>query len=176
MNVKLKQTPGVYLVGFMGSGKTTIGRALAARLGWEFGDVDDDIETKAGRPIVEIFDAEGEEAFRSLETEAIRGRVNTVRRGKPLVLALGGGAFTREENVALLNENGITVWLDCGFDLVRRRVAGMTHRPLARDPRTFAALYESRREAYAKAEYRIAEHGDDPEAAVDQILKLTCFQ
>lgn len=176
MNVKLKQTPGVYLVGFMGCGKTTVGRALAERLGWEFADADDDIEAKAAKPIAEIFDTEGEEAFRRLETDAIHARVSSVRRGKPLVLALGGGAFTREENVTLLTENGITVWLDCGFDLVRRRVAGMTHRPLARDPEKFAALYETRREAYAKAEYRVAEDGDDPQAAVEKILTLTCFK
>ena len=81
MILKLKQTPGVYLVGFMGSGKTTIGRLLADRLGWNFVDIDEEIEAREQRSIADIFDGLGEPAFRGMETAAIaeRGRLRAHR-------------------------------------------------------------------------------------------------
>ena len=75
MILKLKRTPGIYLVGFMASGKTTIGRALAHELGWAFADLDQDIETAEGVSIAEIFDRRGEEEFRKIENAAVRRRV-----------------------------------------------------------------------------------------------------
>jgi shikimate kinase len=102
MILKLKRTPGIYLVGFMASGKTTVGRMLADELGWSFADVDQDIEAAQGRAIAEIFDTAGEEDFREIEHAAIRKRVGEVERGKPMVVALGGGAFAQEANHALL--------------------------------------------------------------------------
>src|SRR3984893_12859443 len=108
MILKLKRTPGIYLVGFMASGKTTIGRLLAHELGWAFADLDEDIEVQQGRSITEIFDSEGEDEFRKIEQAAIRKRVGEVVRGKPMVVALGGGAFAQEGNHTLLEENGVT--------------------------------------------------------------------
>ena len=134
MLLKLKRTPGLYLVGFMGSGKSAIGRLLAEELGWPFADVDEDIEKTHGVSITEIFDQRGEPEFRRMEREAIRKRVREVETGRPLVLALGGGAFTDPENRKLLEEHGVTVWLDCSFPRICSRLEGQTHRPFARDP------------------------------------------
>jgi len=106
MILKLKQTPGIYLVGFMGCGKSTVGSALADELGWSFFDLDQEIEKAAGVSVAEIFDQRGEDEFRVLETEALKKRVLNVRTGRPQVIALGGGAFTVEENIALGRPSG----------------------------------------------------------------------
>lgn len=175
MILKLKRTPGIYLVGFMASGKTTIGRLLAEELGWSFADIDEDIEASQGESIASIFDTRGEAVFRDIEREALRKRVREVERGRPLVLALGGGAFAQESNHQMLEENGVTIWLDCPFPTVCARVEGAHHRPLARDPEKFRQLYDQRRDAYAKAEYRVQIDSDDPAAIVAAILKLPIF-
>jgi shikimate kinase len=175
MILKLKRTPGIYLVGFMASGKTTIGRLLAHELGWAFADLDDDIEAEHGRSIAEIFDADGEAEFRKIEQGAIQKRVGKVVRGKPMVVALGGGAFAQEMNQALLEENGVIIWLDCPFSKVCARVDGTSHRPLARDAAKFKQLYEDRREAYRKADHRIEIDTDDPAPIVAAIMKLPIF-
>src|SRR5207244_9786329 len=101
MILKLKRTPGIYLVGFMGCGKSTIGRALAEELGWSFCDLDDDIERREGLTISEIFDIRGEAAFREAESAALQERIRTVVRGQPQVISLGGGAFVSAENFDL---------------------------------------------------------------------------
>ena len=175
MHIKLKLTPGIYLLGFMASGKSTIGRRLADELGWIFADIDDDIEAQQGLSIAEIFDTRGEPEFRALETVAIRKRVAEIEKGRPRVVALGGGAFVRPENFEMLEDNGITVWLDCPFPVVKARVAQATHRPLARDASAFEQLYRDRRELYAKADFRIEITSDDPAVAVAAILKLPIF-
>jgi len=175
MILKLKRTPGVYLVGFMASGKTTIGSLLADQLGWDFADLDEDIVAAQGAAIVEIFDTFGEEEFRKTEDAAIRKRVSQIERGKPMVVALGGGTFVSEAIREFLIENGITVWLDCSFERVAARIQGSCHRPLARDPEKFKQLYHERREHYGKAEYRIEIDSDDPAAVVAAILKLPVF-
>lgn len=170
MNLKLKGTPGIYLVGFMGSGKSTIGRLLAHRLGWSFFDTDAEIEAAERTSIAEIFDTRGEPEFRRIESEILRQHTRWIERGRPAVLALGGGAFIQPENRRLLEERGITVWLDCPFDLVAGRVAQAAHRPLARDPEKLAALYRLRRDVYSLADIHISIQGDDPAEAVDAIL------
>jgi shikimate kinase len=175
MLLKLKRTPGLYLVGFMGSGKSAVGRLLADELGWHFADVDQDIEQAQGISIAEIFDARGEQEFRVIEREAMRKRVREVERGKPMVLALGGGAFVDPENRKILEERGVTIWLDCPFPRIRARLDGQTHRPLARDPDTFRQLFDDRQDIYCQAEHRIEADTDDPAAIVAEILKLPIF-
>ncbi|MGA2148734.1 MAG: shikimate kinase [Bryobacteraceae bacterium] len=170
MNLRLKRTPGIYLLGFMGSGKSTVGRVLAGRLGWPFFDLDQEIEARERIAIAEIFATRGEAEFRRIETAAIERHVRAVESGLPAVMALGGGAFVSPANRDLLIRNGVTVWLDCPFPIVERRVRQATHRPLARDPEQFAALYESRREIYRLAEIHVQVESDDPSIAVAQIL------
>lgn len=175
MLLKLKRTPGLYLVGFMGSGKSAAGRLLADELGWHFADVDEDIEKAQGVSIAEIFDTRGEAQFREIEREAVRQRVRDIERGKPMVLALGGGAFVDAENRKLLEERGVTIWLDCPFPRIAARIVGQEHRPLARDPDKFRQLFEDRQAAYRKAEYRIHADTDEPAEIVAAILKLPIF-
>ena len=170
MNLKLKRTPGLYLLGFMASGKSTVGRHLAERLGWSFFDTDHEIEAAEKATIAQLFDARGEEEFRRIESEILREHVRWIERGRPAVLALGGGAYLASENRSLLAENGITVWLDCPFEVVERRAAHSPHRPLARDPERFAALYTARIETYRLADIHVPIHSDDPGQAVDAIL------
>src|SRR5260370_35743993 len=117
MILKLKRTPGIYLVGFMASGKTTIGRRLADELGWSFVDIDEDIEFAQETTIAEIFDTRGEEEFRRIETAAIQKRIRLIERGRPMVVALGGGAFAQHQNYELLQNNGISVWLHFPFSI-----------------------------------------------------------
>jgi shikimate kinase len=176
MILKLKRTPGIYLVGFMGSGKSTIGRLLADRIGWHFVDLDAEIEATQGMRIAEIFETHGEVEFRRFEREKMRALVRAIEGGRPTVLALGGGAIVQRENYALVENNGITIWLDCPFETVRRRVVQAQHRPLARNPVSFAQLYETRRESYARADYRIPIESDDPAVAVEATLKLPLFK
>jgi shikimate kinase len=176
MILKLKRTPGIYLVGFMGSGKTTIGRLLADRIGWHFVDLDAHIEAGQGTRIFDIFETRGEAEFRRIEREMLRDVVRAVERGRPTVLALGGGAIVHPDNYALVEDNGIVIWLDCPFEIVRQRVAQAQHRPLARDPASFAQLYETRRECYARADYRIPIESDDPAVAVAAALELPLFK
>lgn len=175
MIVKLARTPGIYLVGFMGSGKSTIGRLLADRLGWDFVDLDEEIEAEQHMTIAEIFDQQGEERFRQIEREALRRRVRGIQCGQPTVVALGGGAFAQEDNYVLLEDNGVTVWLDCPLETARRRAQQDPKRPLARDPVKFEQLYEARRASYARADFRIEITSDDPEAVVEAILRLPIF-
>jgi len=175
--LKLNQTPGLYLIGFMGSGKTTIGRLLADRLGWNFADIDEDIEASHQRSISDIFDALGEEAFRRMESEALQARVRTVARGIPLVMALGGGAVAQPGNIELIENHGVTIWLSCPFEMVARRVIhDNPNRPLARDMKKFEELFYARRPAYERANFQIEIESDDPETAVEAILKLPLFR
>lgn len=175
MILKLKRTPGLYLIGFMGCGKTTIGRLLARRIGWHFGDLDHDIEKSQGATVQEIFAAHGEPHFRALEHQALKFRVNEVERGKPSVLALGGGTFVRPENYALLENNGVTLWLDTPFELIQKRVAADGSRPLATDPIKFRELFDSRRSLYQNADHRVVIESEDPEVNVDAIVALRLF-
>jgi shikimate kinase len=160
----------------MGSGKSTIGRLLAERIGWSFVDLDGEIEAAEGMRILEIFETRGEAEFRRLEREKMRERVRAIQCGLPAVLALGGGAIVPPENYAIVENNGVVIWLDCPLETVRRRVGPASHRPLARDPVSFAQLYETRRESYARADCRIPIESDDPAVAVEAVLRLPLFK
>jgi len=176
MILKLKRTPGIYLVGFMGSGKSTIGRLLAERLGWQFADLDEEIEAQQATTIAELFDKMGEPEFRRIESTALRKHVRTIECGRPTVVALGGGTFVQADNFELLENHGVTIWLDCPLEMVRHRVEHATHRPLARDRQRFEELFHGRQAAYGKADYRIRIECDDPLIALEEILKLPLFE
>ncbi len=180
MILKLKRTPGIYLVGFMGSGKSTVGQMLASRIGWKFFDLDSDIEKSQNTSIAEIFETLGEAEFRRLEREAIRARVRRIECGIPAVVALGGGAFVQPDVYSLLTGNGVSIWLDCPFEIIQRRIAlnGARNglRPLARDPAGFERLYHDRRKSYSLADYHIEVGEDDPVRTVESVLELPLFQ
>lgn len=175
MLLKLKLTPAIYLVGFMGSGKSSVGRALADELGWSFYDLDVEVERQAGRSIPAIFEDEGEAAFRALETEALLKRVEQARTGIPQVVALGGGTFTLDHNIELTLSNGVAIWLDAPLTVIEQRIAAETHRPLARDPEQLRALFTARQPAYGRADYRIPTEAREPAGIVLQILALPIF-
>ncbi len=172
MILKLKRTPGIYLVGFMGCGKSTVGRALGEEFGWRFVDLDADIEKAEGTPVARIFEERGEPAFRLLEAAALRSVVRKIECGQPHIVALGGGAYAQENNAQMLVDKGVSIWLDCPFEMAQRRVAGDESRPLARDAEKFRALYEQRRSSYARADHRIEVRGDECADVVKQILAL----
>ncbi len=176
MNLKLKRTPGIYVVGFMASGKSTIGRHLAHRLGWSFYDTDEEIEAAEKTSIAEIFDRRGEAEFRRIETDIIRQHVRWIERGRPAVLALGGGAFCQPSSRELLQDNGLAVWLDCPLEVVTRRLAAGAERPLARDREKFEALFGTRRDAYRLADIHIPIDSDDPEDTVGKIVRHPLFE
>lgn len=176
MILKLKRTPGIYLVGFMGCGKSTVGRALADELGWNFFDLDVEIENHAGSTIGDIFDTQGEEIFRVLESAALVKRVRAVESGHPQVIALGGGALMNDKNFELVSNHGVVVWLDAPFDLIERRVAVESHRPLARDLSKLRELFELRCFRYSQADYRVDAPDEEAIATVQRILALPLFK
>jgi shikimate kinase len=175
MTLKLKRTPGLYLVGFMCCGKTTVGRALAEELGWCFIDIDGEIEAKQNKPIWDIFREQGEPAFREMETDTLRQHVTKVEAGRPCVLALGGGTFVQPKNWELIENNGVTVWLDCTLDTVLQRLGDDTTRPLAADRGSLAQLYGDRRPLYGRADFRLEVDTEDISAIVRKILDLPIF-
>lgn len=175
MHLKLKRTPGLYLVGFMASGKTTVGAHLAKRLGWEFVDIDTEIEKSQGRSIASIFLEDGEASFRHHEAATIQKYVDLVQAGVPRVVALGGGAFIQERNWQLLKDNGITVWLDCPIELVHQRLGDDATRPLAADRSKLAQLYEDRRPLYSRADFRVPICDEDVASVVQRIASLPIF-
>jgi shikimate kinase len=162
------------LVGFMGAGKTTVGRLLAQRLHWRFVDLDDRICRREQREITDIFRDSGETYFRRVESECLRALLEEAAAAGSLVIAVGGGAFVQPGNTALLREHGFnTVFLDAGVEELRRRCAsGGPDRPLARDENLFRQLYEARRGAYMAAEVRVDTGGKTPEQVVEEVLVL----
>ncbi len=161
----------VSLVGFMGAGKTTVGRALAARLGWRFEDLDDVIQAREGCSVEQIFQQHGEAAFRDLERMAVR-EILTTSKSAPLVLALGGGAFIEKQVQETLRDAEIpAVFLDAEVEeLFRRSEQPDVVRPLRRDRDYFCQLYERRRPAYLKAQLRIETGGKEVAAVVEEII------
>jgi shikimate kinase len=175
MDLRLKRSPGIYLTGFMGTGKTTIGKMLADRLGWEFVDLDAEIEAAEHDTIAHIFEARGEAEFRRIESEMLKKVVGRIERILPSVVALGGGTYAQEENARLIDGNGISIWLDCPVEVLHGRLDETESRPLARDPERFRSLYEERRAAYTRATYRVSSDCEWEEA-VAAILHLGCWK
>jgi shikimate kinase len=162
----------IYLLGFMGVGKSTVGDLLARRLRWPFIDLDTTIEAGQGTTIREMFENAGEAFFRQIE----RAALIEASRTEPVVIALGGGTFVQEPNFQYINEiGGTTIWLDCPVEELRRRCEGKNDRPLFRDPESFAELFEQRLPFYQRANFRVSTAGREPASVVDQILSLNIF-
>ncbi|WP_392347370.1 shikimate kinase [Parasynechococcus sp.] len=161
----------LYLVGMMGSGKTSTGRPLAERLGYGFVDVDAVIEQAAGCSIPDIFERDGEAGFRSLESQVL----SAISQRHSLVVSTGGGVVTQPENWGLMH-SGIVIWLDVVPDeLLHRLNADSTVRPLLQtaDPEAaLNALLNERRPLYAEADLTVVINDETPEAVADGILQL----
>lgn len=166
----LELPKSVVLVGLMGAGKSAVGKRLATRLGLPFVDADNEIEAAAGRTIEEIFQEEGEAAFRRGERKVMA----RLLRDTPVhVLATGGGAFMDPETRALIKERAVSVWLRADLDILVARTARKNHRPLLRwgDPRAILGdLIERRHPIYAEADLTVVSDERPPEATVDEVL------
>ena len=141
----------IVLIGFMGCGKSSVGRKLAGALGYEFSDTDAMIEEAYGKTISKMFEEDGEEYFRTAETELLR---ELSKEAEGLILATGGGMPMREENAALLREIGTVVFLEASIETILERLQNDTGRPLAdgedREAR-LRPLYEKRLPVYREA-------------------------
>lgn len=159
------------LVGFMGAGKTTVGRELASRLGWHFEDLDDLIEKLERRTVEQIFQEDGEAEFRRLEFMALRRMVKSPRHDSR-VIALGGGAFIEPAIQDCLQAANIpAVFLDApGDELFRRCDQPEVRRPLRRDQKQFEELYRRRRPEYLKATMRMDTGGKTIGAVATEII------
>lgn len=158
------------LVGFMGCGKSTVGRALAERLGVPFRDLDHLIATAAQATVSELFARQGEEAFRTLERTTLETALDELAGGG--VLATGGGTFVDPESRRrLVRPEVVTVWLDAPIEFILRRVPRDGSRPLFGDEASVSALYAARREAYRAANLRIEVGDTSPEATAEQLLR-----
>jgi shikimate kinase len=150
--VKGEPDAPVFLIGFMGAGKTTVGRILADRLGFHFVDLDEIVEANAGRSVRAIFAELGEDEFRRLEREALEH----ARGMKQTVIALGGGAYISKENRAIIDQTGKAVWLDCPLEICLGRIERDGSRPLLAGEMEMKALHDRRRPFYALADHVVS--------------------
>jgi len=160
----------IVLVGLMGSGKSTIGRRLAQRLGMRFADADDEIERAAGMTISDIFARFGEAHFRDGERRVI----SRLLAGRPMVLATGGGAFVNEETRALILQDSLCIWLDADIPTLVERVGRRSHRPLLknRDPgEVLRELAAVRNPIYVEAHLRVSSASTPHDHTVRAILE-----
>ena len=159
---------GIFLVGFMGAGKTSVGHALAKTLGWRFVDLDERIVLRAGRSVAEIFEQEGETKFREMEHAELR-RLLDEFQSENTVVSLGGGAWTQPTNVALITKASLPVFfLDAPVEELWRRCRpehGL--RPLLQDKIGFSNLYTARRPAYLDGTLRVETH----ERSVEEVAR-----
>jgi shikimate kinase len=162
-------TTRIYLIGFMGSGKTSIGWRLAKKLGWKFIDLDDEIERGEGRPVAEIFRADGEARFRQMEQDCLK-RLSSWAVADKSVIALGGGTFLDPQNRAIAETTGLTVWLKVSFSTVVNRVKIDGTRPMFSSKEQAESLYRSREPYYALAKVHIATDDGTPETVADEIV------
>lgn len=167
----------VILVGFMGAGKSSVGRELGQRLNWLFEDLDDRIEAREGRTVAAIFRDSGEPAFRRAEHAALQQVLEELRGGSSKIIALGGGAFVQEENAVLLQASRVpTVFLDAPVEELWQRCctqanANGVERPLLRNREDFRRLYEGRRAAYGSATLQIQTGSRSVEAIAGEIAE-----
>lgn len=164
----------IYLIGFMGAGKSMIARALVKKTGAESAEMDELIETQQGMAITEIFQKYGEEHFRNLETELLR----SLAEKTDLIVSCGGGSVLRDENAALMKENGCIVLLTAAPETIYERVKDSKNRPVLNGNMNVAyirELMEKRRARYeAVADIRIATDGKDADTICEEILAQPC--
>ena len=155
----------VYLVGFMGAGKTTVARALARRLHWQVEDIDERVEKREHRDIATIFRQEGEPYFRAVEQEELIALLPA--RGT--VVATGGGTIVDPVTREMMLRDGAVIWLDAPFATILERVPLDGRRPLAADRIEMETLYNQRLMAYSRAHLRVDAGRGSIADVVDQI-------
>jgi shikimate kinase len=161
----------LYLIGFMGAGKSTVGQTLADSLGWPFQDLDHAIEDRTGQSIREIFQEEGEEVFREKETDVLR---EESRRDPPFVLATGGGVPERSINRKIMSKFGVSIYLNVDFDVIYERIGDDETRPLVKradNPyKELKSLWKCRQPYYNSADLVINLSNESPAAIVETII------
>ena len=156
----------IFLVGFMGSGKSTAGLILAKRLGCPFLDIDEEIQKSESMSIVEIFRARGESYFREVESRILRG----ISPEQPRVVATGGGTLTIDANCQFVESRGLTVWLRCPLDQILDRCRESTERPLFQGREQLLELYRQREPIYRRARLHVDSGNATPEQIAERIL------
>lgn len=156
----------IYLVGFMGAGKTTLARALGQRLDWRVEDIDERIEAREGRTVASIFAREGEPYFRAVERAVLLDLLPL----RHVVVATGGGTFADAENRAAINRDGYSIWIDLPVSELVERIPSDGRRPLAADRAQFERLYASRRVSYQQAHLRLEGAHAPVDALVERVL------
>lgn len=153
-----KRKPNIVLVGFMGTGKTSVGRRLASQLRMRYVDTDDVIEQESGRRIIDIFSEDGEPTFRLLESKV----VHKVSKMRNQVISTGGGVVLKEANMKKLKQNGVVFCLTATAEEIYCRVGHQTHRPLLQTPDALArirTMLAERHPYYAQADYMVKTTG-----------------
>ena len=158
----------IFLVGFMGAGKTTVGRELAPCLNYDFVDLDDLIEERMGMSVQAIFARLGEAEFRRAESKVLENSRDMTRT----VVALGGGAYVAEANRDLMREMGTTIWLDCPLEVCLSRLGEDPSRPVLGSEPEMRELLDRRRAAYVMADHVVEVGTATPEEVASEILKL----
>ena len=152
----------LYLVGFMGAGKTTVARALGRRIGWRVEDIDTRIEARERRTVAAIFAKDGEGYFR----EAEKAVLHELQPERNLIVATGGGTFVDADNRTMMLADGAVAWLDAPLNRIIDRVPPDGRRPLAADREQMEQLFQRRQAAYAQAHTRI-----DASRPVDEVVE-----
>jgi shikimate kinase len=159
----------IYLIGFMGAGKTSVGWRLAKKLGWKFVDLDEEIERDQARAVAEIFRTEGEAGFRQIERNCLK-KLSSSANIEKYVIAFGGGTFLDPENRSIAESTGLTVWLKVSFSTVAGRVKIDGTRPKFTSTEQAELLHQSREPFYALAKLHISTDQGTPDTVVNEIL------
>ena len=157
----------IYLVGFMGAGKSTVGREIALKLARPFLDLDSEIEKAETLSVREIFERYGEARFRELE----RAHLKRLSQEPPAVIALGGGAFVDAANRAVVESSGVAVWLEASLASIQERIKPDGTRPLMKDPEQFRMLYERRCPSYRLAKVHVRTDNRLPDSIAEEIVQ-----
>ena len=156
----------IYVVGFMGAGKSTLAQALGVRLGWRVEDIDTLVERREGLTVAEIFARRGEPHFRAVEQAVLTDLLPT----RHVVIATGGGTYADGNNRSLINQDGISIWLDVSWRAVVERLPIDGSRPLAADRSVMERLFDARQPSYWHAHVRLDAERASTDALVEQVL------